>query len=101
MALSKKGSRKIVIDDEEYRWAFSADSGYFYIVVQSATGNGARLEAQSSSDWLDFGDAHISSGDVERLIRLAMKDGWCPLNNGPPFRLQEFDRRLDIQPTAG
>lgn len=99
MALSKKSSREIYVDGDTYRWVFSPDSGFFYVVVQSAIGDGARLEAQSSSDWIDFGDAHISSRDVARLIRLALKDGWSPSINGPPFRVQDFDRRLNIRPT--
>lgn len=100
MALSKIKSRKIVVDGAAYRWVFSPDSGFFYVIVQCSSGNGARLEAQSSSDWLDFGDAHISPGSVEALIRLAINDGWTPSTNGAPFRVKDFDRRLGIRPKA-
>jgi len=44
MALSKKKSRAIAVDGEDYRWSFSPDSGFSIIVVQAAMGTGQKLE---------------------------------------------------------
>ena len=96
MSLSRKKSRKISIDGHDYRWVFSPDSGYFNVIVQIADGAGARLEAQSSSDWVNYGDAQISPGIVEKLIRLAIEDGWEPTERGVPFSVRSFDKRLGI-----
>ncbi len=99
MSLSKKKSRKISVDGKDYRWAFSPDSGYFRVIVQIADGDGARLEAQSSNDWIDYGEAQISPGIVEKLIRFAISDGWKPAERGVPFSIYDFDKLLGLDAT--
>jgi hypothetical protein len=50
MTLSKHKSRKIVVDEKEYRWSPSQDSGYMVLVVQRISGEGHKLEVVISDD---------------------------------------------------
>ncbi|WP_310829134.1 hypothetical protein [Paenibacillus pedocola] len=51
MTLSKKGSRKIVVGNVEYRWTISATTrGRFVLIVEHGKEKGQRIEVQIQSD---------------------------------------------------
>ncbi len=50
MTLSAKNSRKIVVNNQEYRWSPSQDSGYMVLVVQNVSGRGKKLEVVIPDD---------------------------------------------------
>jgi hypothetical protein len=89
MALSKRNSRTIQIDDVEYRWAVSPDSGYMWLIVELAASPGQRIEA--SFDYHDEArpDGHgsaqcrsISPGVVRTVVLHALASGWRPRQRG-------------------
>ena len=95
MALAKRSSRSIVVDDVAYRWVFSLDSGYGVLVVQHASGSGQRLEAQTAL--LDPGQqGSLTSVGVARVIRFALESGWTPTRSAPPLSLREIDRQVQL-----
>lgn len=95
VALSKKNSRSITVDDVTYRWAFSMDSGYATIVLQHGSGAGQRVEAQTGH-W-NWGDKRtVSPAAVSRLINFAQEQGWDTTNSGPPLRLCDIDQAVDL-----
>lgn len=83
MALSKKKSRPITVDGQDFRWQFYEDSGFSSVTVQFASGSGQKLVVQIP------GPAHIhdpvTPAIVEHLIVSSMKLGWRPMQNGQTF----------------
>ena len=45
MALAKRGTRRITVDNRAYRWVVAPDDGYMVLVVEDANTPGQRLEA--------------------------------------------------------
>ncbi|MCR8633899.1 hypothetical protein [Paenibacillus radicis (ex Xue et al. 2023)] len=55
MTLSKKGSRRIFVADEEYRWTISASiKGRIVLIVEHRMEMGQRIEVYVQSDINDF-----------------------------------------------
>ena len=96
MSLARSGSRAITVDDIAYRWALSPDSGYDVIVVQAATGVGAKLRVYVSylqvvyADADDQGRLAVTPGLVTLIIRQACEHGWQPGETG-------LDTTCDLQ----
>ena len=110
MGISKRKSRKITVDDREYRWSPSQDSGYMVLVVQDYSGKGKKLEIIISDDKnivVENGTYSIEVGDsnkliitpklVESLIRDSIKIGWNPLLAGAPAELSLNEGNLKIR----
>lgn len=100
MSISKRKSRKISVDGQEFRWSPSQDSGYMVLVVQHISGKGKKLEVIISDDKhvvVENGSYSIELGDsnkliitpklVETVIRHSIRTGWNPTETGPPVRL--------------
>lgn len=109
MALSKRKSRTIIVDNQKYRWSPSQDSGYMILVVQHFSGKGKKLEIVISDDQnivIENGSYSIEIGStnkliitpklVETLIKDSIKIGWNPLLSGPPAQLSLNDSKLEI-----
>jgi len=105
LALPKNKSRKIVVDDINYRYAVSVkwkiDCNYDYdlnITVQSES-NCAKLiiNGMATRDfWLDVSSAPddfsfykvVTPKHVERFIKIGLGKGWQPSVKGKPFYLK-------------
>src|SRR5262245_9988688 len=93
MALPRKGTRRIVVDDTIYRWTVSPDDepGVAMLVEQWDG------PAQRMKTWVEHGIV-ISPGLVRRAILYALANGWTPSAKSPDavFRLvQEPDDTED------
>jgi hypothetical protein len=110
MSLSRRNSRKIVVDDREYRWSPSRDSGFMVLVVQHSSGNGKKLEVVISDDQhviIENGSYSIEYDAVDQLlitpklvetmIREALKAGWNPEETGPPVELSFLAGHLETR----
>lgn len=93
MAMPRKGSRHIVVDSVNYRWAFSR--GAFRsisdrpIIVELAQHPKSTLLTWPVSIDNDFGDDYVYQVTpklIETGIRKAIHNGWDPTSNGT-FRL--------------
>ena len=84
MALARKGTRKIQVDNTTYRWTVSPDDGFMRIVVEKAEVQGQRLSVQ-----IGYNDQPSSSGEsvqgqriapalIRRIILQAPSLGWIP-----------------------
>ena len=79
MAFRKKSSRLITVELNQYRWSVSEDSGFSVFVVQSAAGNGQRLEVivnweTNSSD--NIQPPAITPSIVSYAISAAIREGF-------------------------
>lgn len=74
MGIAKKGTRRIVVDGENYRWVVSPDDEPgLGIVIEKEDHQGQRLVA-----WVEHGTI-ISPGLVKRVILYALTLGWSPM----------------------
>lgn len=100
MSLSKRKSRKIVVDNDEYRWSPSQDSGYMVLTVQHASGRGRKIEVAITDHrhvtvrdgryLLEVADGHklaITPSLVQKVIQDALELGWSPTEEGRPMSL--------------
>ena len=104
MALRRRGSRLIHVDDVTYRWVISPDSGYMHLVVEAEGGRGQRLVVQMP--YLDVyasetGPATrqqtvVSPGVVRRCILRAISAGWDTNASAVPFTMGAAMEDLQI-----
>ncbi len=109
MALSRKHSRAIEVDGEQYRWAISPDSDFYVLVVQLGSGRGTRLEIIVDVDDHPLTEKSSSVGHgssdqliltpllVGELIRSARSIGWEPNSLGAPVELSVVDGHLSVR----
>ena len=101
MALPKKKSRPITVNDNDYRYAISTtqiDDNWNFslnLTVQSAKGEGSILKIDglvTRDVWLDFPNLKkykkedypvFKPSDISRVILTALKKGWIPENERP------------------
>ena len=110
MALSKRNSRQIAVDELVFRWSTSQDSGYMVLVVQHDSGNGAKLEVIISDDKniiiengsyvfdaVEFNRLVITPSMVEQVIRDSISLGWSPTKNGKTVELSMNNNKLEVR----
>ncbi|WP_172387051.1 hypothetical protein [Streptomyces sp. MNP-20] len=99
MALGRKGSRRIVVDSQTYRWRLRPRPTYSQglcwtpctYAVTHADRPGTTLVITTgqphSSNWIGRTSAPVLPSDVADHIRTALAQGWVPDRPGPPFQL--------------
>lgn len=96
MTLSKKGSRKIIVGNEEYRWTISASTkGRIVLIAEHRNEKGQRIEVLIKSDsnefWVEFPHVEglnlkiIKPNEVAMIISEAVGQGWKPREKGRPL----------------
>jgi hypothetical protein len=88
MTISKKASRSIAVNEQQFHWAVSEDSGYSNLIVQGANGHGQKLEVQFS--WTSTTDGHIiqipiTPAVVVDAIKFGFENGWKPDARGAAY----------------
>lgn len=103
MSITRKGSRRIVVDSTAYRWAVRPRPTYVQALAQAGMTfavdleDGGRttllvtLDVARPDNWMGEGSLTITPAVVERSIRLALGRGWSP---GAPGRAFEFSCTL-------
>ncbi|NKB88751.1 MAG: hypothetical protein GKS06_11070 [Acidobacteria bacterium] len=95
MALAKKGSRRIAVGGDSYRWVVSPDDGYMVIVVEGEAQPAQRLQAYVSYGIDPDAPRRITPAVVRRAIELGLAEGWLPDHRGlAPFKLDNADARV-------
>ena len=86
MAIAKKGTRRIVVEGESFRWVVSPDDEPgLGIVVERDAGHGQRLVA-----WVEH-DNIVSPALVRRVILYALSWGWAPTERKEQLTLRLND----------
>jgi hypothetical protein len=88
MTLSRKGSRRIVVDGVSYRWVVAREEASLHLVVESSRQPARRLYVE-----FDLGTA-VSPSLVRRLIVDGLARGWLPAERGPELRFGFSDDSL-------
>ncbi|MGJ8594221.1 MAG: hypothetical protein ACSHXF_16850 [Aquaticitalea sp.] len=105
MALTKKKSRPIIIDNEKYRWLVSPrEKGIVAFIAEKENSNGSIIEVKIESNinefWTEFPNVSelnlkvVTPKDAELIIRQAQKLGWKPEESGKPNRFEYCEKKL-------
>lgn len=95
MALPKKKSRIITIDDCQFRWLVGPNDGYHVFVAEKEHIQGRKIEVYFDTEinkfWLEFPKVEglnlkiLKPKDAALIIRQALNDGWNPDERGKPI----------------
>ena len=100
MAIASKGSRRIVVDGQAYRWtvrprptyaqALGAPLGFAVQHAEAAEGQVLHVTADAArpDHWLGEAVVAIGPERVAAAIRLALAAGWKPTAPGSAFALR-------------
>ena len=104
MALPKKKSRTILIDNIKYLWLVGPNDGYNVFVAQKEGTSGRIIEVYFATDinsyWVEFPNVEnlnlkiIKPKDSETIIRQALQLGWNPEQKGNPLVYDLIDNKL-------
>jgi hypothetical protein len=98
-----KGSRRIVVNDVEYRWRAKGDDGYITIAISPTNNIGPRIRGNLKyhETWIDCGNGIarsagdqivITPGIVRRIIEHAIEQhGYDPRAKGKELNLKVLD----------
>jgi hypothetical protein len=104
MAIPKKKSRIITIDDIQYRWIVGPNDGYNVFVAEKENVKGCKIEVFFETDinsyWVEFPNVEslnlkiLKPKDAETIIQQAIKMGWNPDEKGAPFIFDWIEEKL-------
>ncbi|GAB2888953.1 hypothetical protein ACCI51_19170 [Microbulbifer echini] len=98
MAISKKGSRKIIVDSVEYRWTIRSKPTYsqgafgddMTAAVELAECPGQVLSITfpwiRCDSWIGNLEKPVTPKDIEASIQTALQNGWRPELKGSAFK---------------
>lgn len=81
MAIPSKSSRKIVVENEIYKWIISVGDKSLVFVAEHDEYKGRRLEVHIK----DFNTKSVTPKDAATFIIEAIEKGWNPKEKGSPF----------------
>lgn len=111
MALNKKNSRRIVVDEEVFRYKVSAtspdnDRNFRLNVTLQREAGGSRLEVRgliTRDFWLDISEPGVKTSEdypvitprhIRTIIQQGQQQGWQPEETGPAFVLELENQTL-------
>ncbi|KOP67234.1 hypothetical protein AMS62_19765 [Bacillus sp. FJAT-18019] len=104
MTISKRNSRRIVVNGEYFRWAISLGSGYLTLVVEHETIKGQKIEVYIESDinnvWVNFPYVEnmnmrlVKPSSVREIIVEAINMGWNYKLPGSPIVFDLKNERI-------
>ena len=104
MALPTKGSRKIVVDGVEYRWAIRRKPTYFEATNQAGLRAAVELHENPVSvltidfgfarndNWLNDSKVEVRPRHIQEAIQQALASGWEPGTKSKNHELQYNQR---------
>jgi len=109
MAIPKKGSRKIVVKDKDYRWLIRRKAtygqvdygcGYLHVAIELSKNPKNTLviftDRRHPQDGLVSEVIPVTPSDIQRWIQDALELGWNPALNGSPFIVKIEEGRMKI-----
>ncbi|MCI5078502.1 hypothetical protein [Oricola sp.] len=102
VAIPRKGSRKITVKGEEYRWLVRRKAthsqtdygaGKIHVAIEHAREKGATLHVETDrphpKDWNTVEVAPVTPADIALWIETAIQKGWDSKKPGPTCRICE------------
>ncbi|MCD2259986.1 hypothetical protein [Psychroserpens luteolus] len=102
MGIPKKGSRRIVIDNHQYRYMVSGNDGHIDLIIESDETNGQRLVVSFDYEpkGIGFSQSHstqITPETVRKTIVYSLKNSWNPKLKGKIHRINLSGRKEVIE----
>ncbi|EDL61708.1 hypothetical protein [Gimesia maris] len=111
MALNRKNSRRIMIEEETFRYKVSAmspddDRNFRLNVTVQRESGGSRLEVRgliTRDFWLDISEPGVKTSKdypvitprhIRTIVKQAQQQGWHPEETGPAFVLELENQTL-------
>lgn len=104
MALPKKKSRLIVVDNKQFRWLVGSNDGYNVFVAEIENYKARKIEVYFDTDidsyWVEFPNVEhlnlkiLMPKDAESIIKQAINLGWNPEEKGKPLVFDWADDQL-------
>lgn len=92
MALAKKGSRSIIVQDVQYRWKVCSEPNYTkHLVVELYEHPQQSMVAFFREDKVTKEKVVINPAVVSSVIEYALKKGWSPFKKAPQLNLGFLD----------
>jgi len=98
MTIPRKGSRKVIVDGEAYRWLVRRKATYsqvdygngkIHVAVEHVEKHGTTLLVQTNhphpQDWATEHVVPVTPADIATWIQIAITNGWCPKEPGATF----------------
>ena len=113
MAIAKKGARRIVVDDVEYRWTVRHKPSYtqgsawspMTFAVEAVAQRGRTLVVSlpwaHPGNWMGAPTGAVRPAMVARAIQHALAHGWQPAAPGSAFALTLPEGSPVIDPSSG
>jgi hypothetical protein len=113
VAIAKKGARRIVVDDVEYRWTVRPKPSYtqgsawspMTFAVESVDQRGRTLVVSlpwaHTRNWMGAPTGAVRPAMVARAIQHALAEGWQPAAPGSAFTLTLPADSPVIDPSSG
>lgn len=103
MALPKKRSRKIVVDEICYRYIVTGNDDYIDLILEQEEANGQRLTVSfryhsvpSSTGRGTIQRNQITPAVVKRTIHYALDNGWTPNQKEKELRMSFVDDKIQL-----
>ena len=112
MSIPRRGSRRIVVDEESYRWrlrrrptlAQRQGNTPLLIAIAAEESEGpamvVRLQARHPRNRVAFFSEAVTPAAVARYIREGLAAGWAPRQRGPLFTLEPASSDAPLPPRA-
>ncbi|WP_372371068.1 hypothetical protein [Candidatus Uabimicrobium sp. HlEnr_7] len=95
MALRKKGSRVITVDDIKYRWVVATDKKGLHFVAEYADEPGQRIVVAFHREDQNGEATSVTPADVQSLIKIALQKGWKPQKKAHQLHLGQGEKILE------
>ena len=110
MAIPKKGTRKITVNDLAFRWLIRRKATYgqtdygigkLHVAVELEENPGTSLFIFTDRKHpKDYGAEKINPvkpSDISNWIKQALEIGWNPLKSGNPFRTKIVNEKMEME----
>jgi hypothetical protein len=116
MAFTKKGLRKITVEEFRYCWSTKGSSGCIGLTITPLENKAQQLtaifdyhnkvvEEDETEDGRKFRTLRqqlvITPYIVRQVIKYGIEVGWSPMGKGPHCHLGEMDDKIDLRITEG
>ena len=100
MTISRKGSRRVVVDGVPYRWTVRPSPSYlqalaqnplsFAVADESSAGTTliVQLSGPRPEKWLTEPEATVTPVIIQQAVRSALARGWRATQRGAPYILE-------------
>jgi len=100
MGIPNKRSRRIVVDEQNYRYIITGNDGYIDLILESDEVDGQRLTVSfnyNPDEVWGKQTAQITPSVVKQVINYGLKNEWTPTEKGKEIRVGYIDEKIKLK----